>query len=81
MNNLRHTFGSYHYALHCNENLTAAEMGILRNGLPPLPSRSYPEAAAILNLPPTLPPRFCQFPGDPVPSNPPLRLHGCNQMD
>jgi hypothetical protein len=27
MNILRHTFGSYHYALHRNENLTAAEMG------------------------------------------------------
>jgi hypothetical protein len=27
MNVLRHTFGSYHYALHRNENLTAAEMG------------------------------------------------------
>ena len=27
MNILRHTFGSYHFALHRNENLTAAEMG------------------------------------------------------
>ena len=27
MNVLRHTFGSYHYALHRNENLTAAEIG------------------------------------------------------
>lgn len=27
INVLRHTFGSYHYALHRNENLTAAEMG------------------------------------------------------
>ncbi len=27
INVLRHTFGSYHYALHHNENLTAAEMG------------------------------------------------------
>jgi integrase len=27
MNVLRHTFGSYHYALHRHENLTAAEMG------------------------------------------------------
>ena len=26
-NALRHSFGSYHYALHKNENLTAAEMG------------------------------------------------------
>ena len=26
-NVLRHSFGSYHYALHKNENLTAAEMG------------------------------------------------------
>jgi hypothetical protein len=26
-NVLRHTFGSYHYAQHRNENLTAAEMG------------------------------------------------------
>ncbi|HEY5704026.1 MAG TPA: hypothetical protein VIS96_00460 [Terrimicrobiaceae bacterium] len=27
MNVLRHTFGSYHYALHRYENLIAAEMG------------------------------------------------------
>jgi hypothetical protein len=27
MNVLRHAFGSYHFALHRNENLTAAEMG------------------------------------------------------
>jgi hypothetical protein len=26
-NALRHSFGSYHYSLHKNENLTAAEMG------------------------------------------------------
>ena len=29
-NALRHSFGSYHYALHKNENLTAAEMGSSR---------------------------------------------------
>jgi integrase len=39
-NALRHSFGSYHYALHKNENLTAAEMGnspsmVFRQGLEP----------------------------------------------
>jgi hypothetical protein len=47
MNVLRHTFGSYHYALHRNENLTAAEMG----NSPAMVFRHYravvtPEAAA-----------------------------------
>lgn len=48
INVLRHTFGSYHYALHRNENLTAAEMG----NSPAVIFRHYravvkPEAAAM----------------------------------
>jgi len=55
MNVLRHTFGSYHYAMHRNENLTAAEMG----NSPAMVFRHYravvtPEAAAkFWNLLPT----------------------------
>jgi hypothetical protein len=47
MNILRHTFGSYHFAVYQNENLTAAEMG----NSPAMVFRHYgavvtPEAAA-----------------------------------
>jgi integrase len=48
-NALRHSFGSYHYALHKNENLTAAEMGNspsmvfrhYRAVVPPLAAKAY----------------------------------------